>query len=191
MSAATDTKQERINLRLGHRAKHILERAARFEGKTVSSFILTSALAQAEKTIEAHEVMRLNSQDSEAFFNALDKPVRLNSAHAGQDVRRCITRVFVATTPVDPRVIVGYYTLSTLSIELDQLPDRIARKLPRHPIPAALLGRLAVDQHARGHGVGKMLLANAIQRTLAISDQIAIYAMIVDAIDERAGTSLL
>src|SRR3546814_17095870 len=82
MSAATDTKQERINLRLEHRIKQVLERAARFEGKTVSSFILTSALAHAEKTIDAHDVMRLNSQDSEAFFNALAKPVQFNKSLA-------------------------------------------------------------------------------------------------------------
>src|SRR3546814_1964904 len=86
---------------------------------------------------------------------------------SNQDVKRRISRVFVATTPVNPHIIGGYYTLSTLSIELDQLPDRIARKLPRHPIPAALLGRLAVDQQARGNGVGRMLLVNAIRRTLA------------------------
>lgn len=78
MNAVTETKQERINLRLKHSAKQVLERAARLEGKTVSSFILTSALAHAEKTIDAHEVVRLNSQDSEAFFNALAKPVRFN-----------------------------------------------------------------------------------------------------------------
>lgn len=45
----------------------MLERAASFEGKTVSSFILTSAMARAEKTIQEHEVMRLNARDSEAF----------------------------------------------------------------------------------------------------------------------------
>lgn len=78
MNAATDTKQDRINLRLKHSAKRALERAASFEGKTVSNFILTSALAHAEKTIHEHEVMNLNSQDSEAFFNALDKPIRFN-----------------------------------------------------------------------------------------------------------------
>jgi GNAT superfamily N-acetyltransferase len=49
-----------------------------------------------------------------------------------------------------------------------------------------LLGRLAVNQAAQGHGVGKMLLIDAIKRTLAVSDEIAIYAMVVDAIDERA-----
>lgn len=102
------------------------------------------------------------------------------------DVKRRVSRVFVATTVEQPTSIVGYYTLSTLSIELGQLPQDLARKLPRHPIPAALLGRLAVNQGAQAHGVGKMLLADAIKRTLAVSDEIAIYAMVVDAIDERA-----
>ncbi len=78
MSTATDTKQERINLRLQHRAKRTLERAASLEGKTVSHFILTSALAHAEKTIHEHEVMELNKRDSEAFFDSLVKPVRFN-----------------------------------------------------------------------------------------------------------------
>jgi len=78
MSAAPDTKQDRINLRLKRSAKQVLERAASFEGKTVSNFILTSAMARAEKTIQEHEVMRLNARDSEAFFKALGKPVHFN-----------------------------------------------------------------------------------------------------------------
>ncbi|OWT56828.1 GNAT family N-acetyltransferase [Candidimonas nitroreducens] len=136
---------------------------------------------------------------SSLFISALDGSHERSGFHCGvtsldnylhkqarQDMERRTSRVFVATTPANPHTIVGYYTLSTLSMELDQLPDRIARKLPRHPIPAALLGRLAVDHQARGHGVGRMLLVNAIQRTLAVSDQIAIYAMIVDAIDDQA-----
>jgi uncharacterized protein (DUF1778 family) len=78
MNASAETKQDRINLRLKRSVKLALERAASFEGKTVSNFILTSALAHAEKTIREHEVMRLNSRDSEAFFNALAKPVSFN-----------------------------------------------------------------------------------------------------------------
>lgn len=105
---------------------------------------------------------------------------------ARQDVKRRVSRVFVATTVEQPNSIVGYYTLSTLSIELSQLPQALARKLPRHSVPAALLGRLAVNQAAQSHGVGKMLLVDAIKRTLAVSDEIAIYAMVVNAIDERA-----
>ena len=87
---------------------------------------------------------------------------------------------------MDKTAVLGYYTLSTLSIDLSILPEKIAKKLPRHPIPAALIGRLAVDVSAQGKGIGKMLLANAIKRTLAVSNEIAIYAMVVDAINEEA-----
>ncbi len=79
MSSALQPNNERINLRLKQSAKHLLERAAGFEGKTVSNFILSSALARAEKTIQQHEVMSLNAHDSEKFFNALAAPAQFNS----------------------------------------------------------------------------------------------------------------
>jgi ribosomal protein S18 acetylase RimI-like enzyme len=114
---------------------------------------------------------------------ALDRYLK---KQAKQDIKRRISRVFVATKPDTPKVVIGYYTLSTLSIELNQLPDNLARKLPKHPVPAALIGRLAISCAAQGQGVGKLLLADAIKRTLAVSDQIAIYAMVVDAISDSA-----
>jgi len=78
MPPAIALKQERINLRIQCDVKQLLERAAGFEGKTVSNFILNSALAHAEKTIQVHERMRLNDRDSLAFFDALNQPVRFN-----------------------------------------------------------------------------------------------------------------
>jgi GNAT superfamily N-acetyltransferase len=107
---------------------------------------------------------------------------------AKQDLRRRISRVFVATIANDPKKVVGYYTLSTLSIDLSQLPEKMARKLPKHPVPAALIGRLTVCRDARGQGIGRVLLADAIKRTLAVGRQIAIYAMVVDAIAGEANT---
>ena len=71
-------KDERINLRLKQSAKILIERAAGFEGKTVSSFILSSALARAEETIHEHESMQLNKKDAERFFDVLAKPVTFN-----------------------------------------------------------------------------------------------------------------
>lgn len=106
---------------------------------------------------------------------------------AKQDVKRRVSRVFVARESNEPSIIVGYYTLSTLSIELNHLPQLLARKLPKHPVPAALIGRLAVSQQIQGSGVGKLLIADAIKRVLSVSDEIAIYAMVVDAINEGAG----
>jgi len=71
-------KNERINLRLKSSAKILIERAATFEGQSVSHFILTSALVQAEKTLQDHEVMALNHKYSKQFFEALSAPVRFN-----------------------------------------------------------------------------------------------------------------
>ena len=105
---------------------------------------------------------------------------------ARQDIRRRISRVFVATSRPDPKTILGFYTLSALAIELSQLPTEIVRKLPCHPIPAALIGRLAVTRTSQRRGIGSVLLADAIRRTLAVSDQIAIYAMVVDAANDDA-----
>ena len=105
---------------------------------------------------------------------------------AGQDIRRRISRIFVAVLPDNLKEVMGYYTLSSLSIGLEQLPPKLARKLPKHPVPAALVGRLAVNHNAQGCGIGKMLLVDAIQRILSVGDQIAIYAMVVDAINDNA-----
>lgn len=78
MDAATQNKNERINLRVKSSAKDLIVRAAGFEGKTVSHFILTSALKCAEKTVQEHQRMALNAKDSKIFFDALAAPVRFN-----------------------------------------------------------------------------------------------------------------
>ena len=78
MDAATQNKNERINLRVKSSAKSLIERAASFEGKTVSHFILTSALEQAEKTVQKHETMTLKAKYSLKFLEALAAPVSFN-----------------------------------------------------------------------------------------------------------------
>ncbi len=79
MDAVSQNKRERINLRLKSSAKVLIERAAGFEGKTVSHFIVTSALDRAEKTVQTHEIMTLNRKNSTSFFDALSAPVRFNN----------------------------------------------------------------------------------------------------------------
>ncbi len=124
--------------------------------------------------------------DGNGFRCGVESLDRYLEKRAGQDTRRRISRVFVAATREEPTKVVGYYSLSALSIELKQLPEKLARRLPKHPVPAALLGRLAVCGSARGKGVGKMLLADAVKRTISASEQIAVYALVVDAVDESA-----
>ena len=104
---------------------------------------------------------------------------------ASQDERRNVARVFVAV--VDALGVVGFYSLSSFTLSLESLPDEIARKLPRYDaIPAALIGRLARDKKARGLGIGELLLADALHRILGASKTLAVFAIVVDAKDERA-----
>lgn len=106
---------------------------------------------------------------------------------ASQDERRNIARVFVA---VDNSLgIIGFYSLSSFTLGLTDLPDAIARKLPRYDaIPAALIGRLARDVRGRGQGIGELLLADAISRVLAVGSTLAVFAIVVDAKDAAAAT---
>lgn len=106
---------------------------------------------------------------------------------AGQDVRRDVARVFVAVDPAAPSQILGFYSLSAFTVALDDLPDDLARKLPRYDaIPAALVGRLARHEAVTGTGMGARLLANALRRILAVAETMAVFAIVVDAKDERA-----
>lgn len=104
---------------------------------------------------------------------------------AGQDERRDVARVFVAVD--DAFGVVGFYSLSAFTLALADLPDDLARKLPRYDvIPAALIGRLARDERVRGQGVGELLLADAGRRILSASRALAVFAIVVDAKNERA-----
>jgi GNAT superfamily N-acetyltransferase len=106
---------------------------------------------------------------------------------ASQDARRLVAAPFILVETTAPRTICGYYTLSSFGIALGELPEEVAKKLPGYPIvPATLLGRLAVDQHYRGKGIGEFLLMDALHRAHAQISQIASVAVVVDAIDEAA-----
>jgi GNAT superfamily N-acetyltransferase len=104
---------------------------------------------------------------------------------ASQDIRRRVAQVFVALGDV-PRKIAGYYSLSAASFEKDELPPTQAKRLPHYPVPAAILGRLAVDRDHQGRGLGEILLLDAIHRVVRASATLAVYAIVVDAKNERA-----
>src|SRR5471032_3307448 len=104
---------------------------------------------------------------------------------AGQDERRNVARVFVA---IDDRFgIVGFYSLSSFTLAITDLPAEYGKRLPRYDaIPAALIGRLARDERVRGEGVGDLLLADAVRRVIGASHSLAVFAIVVEAADEKA-----
>jgi GNAT superfamily N-acetyltransferase len=105
---------------------------------------------------------------------------------ASQDRRRNISQVYVLIDSGNPSRMLGYYTLSAAQIDMNQLSEKERRRLPRYPIPCYRLGRFAVRQDLQGQGVGKCLLGCAIDRCLQARQEVAAYALIVDAKDELA-----
>lgn len=108
------------------------------------------------------------------------------SRYARQNDAKGINKAFVATKPDVPLIVDGYYTISSSVINFLSLPRDVAQQLPNYPIPSALIGRLAVDVSCQGEGLGTELLVNALLRIVKASSEIGIYAVRVDAIDERA-----
>jgi GNAT superfamily N-acetyltransferase len=106
-------------------------------------------------------------------------------AKAGQYERKNVGRTYVAIRGGLMK-IVGYFTLALGSVEIADLPRVVAKKLPKHPVPVVLLGRLAVDRSEQGKGLGKHLLLDAMSRSLAISEQAGAFAIEVLAIDDAA-----
>ena len=108
--------------------------------------------------------------------------------YASQDVRRNVARVFVATPDGELQRVVGYFTLSAGSVACSELPPALARKLPRYPVPIALIGRLAVDASFQGKGLGSILLVDACQKVVHAGTVLAVAGIVVDAKDAAAET---
>lgn len=80
--------------------------------------------------------------------------------------------------------IFGFYTLSAASIAYQNYPEN--RNLPKYGIPAALIGRLAVDESRKWQGFGKLLLVDALIRVHELSKSIGVHCVTVNAKDENA-----
>ncbi|WP_298272772.1 GNAT family N-acetyltransferase [Geobacter sp.] len=105
---------------------------------------------------------------------------------ARQHVKKGISRTFVLTDQESPAVIMGFFTLTLCEIEAESLPSSYARKYPKHGLPAVRLARLAVSLKHQRKGYGELLLAEAIHRTVLISEQAGIVGLFVDAKNEGA-----
>jgi GNAT superfamily N-acetyltransferase len=96
-----------------------------------------------------------------------------------------IGKTYVIAREDEPMVL-GYYTLAVGQLRTRDLPERVARRLPKYPVPIIKIGRLASDRSVRGQGVGEALLLDALFRAARIAEQIAVFAVEVDALNERA-----
>lgn len=121
--------------------------------------------------------------DRQRFESGSARLDRYLREQISQDIRRRVAACFVALT--NEQRIAGYYTLASASIDLSDLLEATAKKLPRYPsVRAVRMGRLAVDRDFRGMGLGGALFADALRRSAQA--EIAAHALIVDAKDATA-----
>ena len=127
-----------------------------------------------------------DAHDRSGFCSGVEALDRYFQNQAGQDARRRIATPYVLVHRTGS-AIAGYYTLSNASLDLSELPEALAKKLPRYrQIPATLLGRLAIDLNFRGRGLGEFLLSDALRRALRGSESTAAFAVLVEAKDGPA-----
>jgi hypothetical protein len=82
-------------------------------------------------------------------------------------------------------VVVAYVTLSMTGIDRSSAPAAVAKQSP-DPVPALLIGRLAVDRSVSGLGVGTALVAHVLATAVDLNQWAACRAVVVTALDESA-----
>lgn len=93
-------------------------------------------------------------------------------------------RVFVACQ-IDSLDVLGYYYLCLSSYTLGKLDDQADQKFERvNAVPAVYLGMIGVHSNYAKQGIGKMLMADAMRKTIAIAELAGTYALTLDALDE-------
>lgn len=126
----------------------------------------------------------LASHHDRAHFDCGESALnRFLQVHAGQQQRKGLGKTFVAVAD-DRAEVLGFVTVSAGQVAAAQLPP--AFKLPRYPVPILRIGRLAVDTHHQGLGVGQDLLAFTLHLALGFSRQVGLFAVVVDAKHEKA-----
>lgn len=105
---------------------------------------------------------------------------------AAQHHRDGIASTHVLVDDAAPARILGYYTLSAAQLLLTDLQEPDRRRLPRYPVPAVRMGRLAVAGTEQGKGYGELLVAHAVALCLDLRAQLGARVLVVDALHDRA-----
>jgi GNAT superfamily N-acetyltransferase len=113
---------------------------------------------------------------------SLDRYLRETArGHDKKQISR--TRVLVGCSASPPKPILGYFTLTQISVDARDWPGA-QRGLPRLPVAAVLLGRLAVARSMQNKGISRMLVASAAQIALQAIDLCGGIGLAVDAENE-------
>ena len=103
--------------------------------------------------------------------------------HALQAQQSNSSQTYVALSGSE---VVGFYTLVVGQVEHIDAPPRVAKGMPRYPIPVLVLARLAVHTTMQARGLGSGLLLDAMSRTLQVADLAGVRALLVHSKDDKA-----
>lgn len=126
------------------------------------------------------EIRALRADDQREGFRSGDVELdRFFQKFAGQNQ----FRLHIGTTYVAVRdtEILGFATLSATSITINNLPKSSRKRLPKYPLPALRLARLAVAESAQGQGIGNQLLKTVFAIAHEMADRTGCVAVVVDA----------
>lgn len=94
------------------------------------------------------------------------------------------SRTYVVTEEQSD-VVIAYYALAVGAILHEDAVENVRKGMPK-PVPAILLGRLAVDRRWQGRGLGAGLLKDAVIRSLRLAEQVGVRALFLHALDDEA-----
>jgi len=130
---------------------------------------------QIEKLSASHAVAEFD-----CGVDALNRFIRvhaLNSQQAGS------AQTYVA---VIDNAVAGFHSLTVGDVLYQDAPERLAKGMPRHPVPVMIIARLAVERRFGGQGLGSGLLLDALRRTKMVSEIAGIRGVVVHAKDDAA-----
>jgi GNAT superfamily N-acetyltransferase len=126
------------------------------------------------------EIRPLRPGDDRSQFHSGDEALdRFFHRYAGQNQFR--HHVGVSYVVVEDDRILGFATVAPRHIDIEDLPDRLKKNLPRYPIPVLGLARLAVDATAQSMGLGSQLLRFVLQLAAKMANDLGCAGVVVDA----------
>lgn len=100
------------------------------------------------------------------------------TTHARSSSGGGFTKVFVVTE-VGSRNVVGYYAWTMAAVLPPNAPPRVTHGGGLHPVPVALLARLAVDTRHEGGGIGSSMLRDVVTRAATVGSGIGCRGLLV------------
>jgi predicted N-acetyltransferase YhbS len=126
------------------------------------------------------EIRALRSSDNRSAFQSGDEALdRFFHRYAGQNQFR--HHLGVTYVAVDGDRVVGFATVAPRHVSVEDLPERVRKKLPHYPLPVLGIARLAVDKSAQSMGIGGQLLRFVLKLASKMADEVGCVGVVVDA----------